>query len=396
MALGALVGAYSEDDSGQLRALLPLAGQTLIEYQLRSLHRIGAAPLLVLVERVPSALDDAFERLRGEGIQVTPVGDGSEAASRLEAGDELLLLADGILPDIADLDGLMDHEGRAVVTVPDDEDHQDYERLDSERRWAGLARMDAGMLGSTAAIVGDWDLVSTLLRRTVQAGVDFRASQGGEGRGPFFPRSEEDMPAFERRLLLASRGQRDDWVARYLLPFIDEMATEWLMESRIRPRWLVQLAILLILSAAFLVMRDHDRIAAVLILLALPLDIIAARLAILRLRPMVPSLLSLRLLWPATILLIGVIGWAAWRQDGDPAAGLAAITAIAFAEARRMERGHGLPKRAEWLFARRPALFLAVPFLFLAMPQPYLLGLLAYATLSFFIVQQAVHRGTVD
>ena len=35
MALGALIGAYQEDDAGALRALLPLAGRTLLEYQAR-------------------------------------------------------------------------------------------------------------------------------------------------------------------------------------------------------------------------------------------------------------------------------------------------------------------------------------------------------------------------
>ena len=40
----------------------------LIEYQARCLAAAGAAPLVVLVERVPPALNEAFERLRGEGI----------------------------------------------------------------------------------------------------------------------------------------------------------------------------------------------------------------------------------------------------------------------------------------------------------------------------------------
>jgi hypothetical protein len=30
MAVGALIGAYQEDDSGSLRALLPLSGRTLL------------------------------------------------------------------------------------------------------------------------------------------------------------------------------------------------------------------------------------------------------------------------------------------------------------------------------------------------------------------------------
>ena len=66
MAVGALIGAYQEDDSGALRALLPLAGRTLIEYQVRCAAAAGAAPIVVVVERVPQALQDAFERLRLE------------------------------------------------------------------------------------------------------------------------------------------------------------------------------------------------------------------------------------------------------------------------------------------------------------------------------------------
>jgi len=111
MALGALIGAYQEDESGGLRALLPLAGQTLIEYQARCLAALGAAPLLVLVERVPVALNDAFERLRGEGIAVVAVSDGAEAASRFEAGTDVILLADGIAPDMNDVGRLGDRDG---------------------------------------------------------------------------------------------------------------------------------------------------------------------------------------------------------------------------------------------------------------------------------------------
>ena len=55
MALGALISAYQEDDQGVLRALFPLAGRTLIEYQARCAAAAGAAPIIVLVERVPRA-----------------------------------------------------------------------------------------------------------------------------------------------------------------------------------------------------------------------------------------------------------------------------------------------------------------------------------------------------
>src|ERR671918_844471 len=98
MALGALVAAYQEDDSGSLRALLPLAGRTLIEYQVRCAAAAGAAPIVVVVERVAQALQDAFERLRLDGIGVFPVSDVHEAVSRFEAGSTILLIGDGIAP----------------------------------------------------------------------------------------------------------------------------------------------------------------------------------------------------------------------------------------------------------------------------------------------------------
>ena len=60
-----------------------------------------------------------------------------------------------------------------------------FERIDSAHRWAGLARVDANMLGATAAMLGDWDLQSTLLRRAVQAGARLDPIDSGEGRGPF-------------------------------------------------------------------------------------------------------------------------------------------------------------------------------------------------------------------
>ena len=78
--------------------MLPLAGRTLIEYQVRCAAAAGAAPIVVVVERVPQALQDAFERLRLDGIGVFPVSDVQEAVSRFEAGSTILLIGDGIAP----------------------------------------------------------------------------------------------------------------------------------------------------------------------------------------------------------------------------------------------------------------------------------------------------------
>ena len=391
MALGALIGAYQEDDAGGLRALLPLAGRTLIEYQARCLAAAGAAPLVVLVERLPPALNDAFERLRGEGIAVVPVSDGNEAASRFEAGSQLILLGDGIVPDMGDLERLHAEADAAIMTVPDDEAHPEYERIDGLQRWAGLARVHSSMLGATAAMLGDWDLQSTLLRRVIQSGARLIPSAQGEGLGPFLAISEESVAGYERRLLVASRTAREDAVGRYVLPLVEELATEKLMETRVRPAWLVQLALLMTVAAAFCFTRGWHWGALSLLLLATPLDLVAQRLAMLRLQPLSPSMLSRRLLWPAAGLALLALGWFEYRNGSGWGAVMAALAAGALAEAGRVERqGRNLPG-GDWHFSRRTAIWAAIPFAIGGWWSVYL-GLLAfYAAASFFIAQHFRH-----
>ena len=391
MALGALIGAYQEDDAGGLRALLPLAGRTLIEYQARCLAASGAAPLVVLVERVPVALNDAFERLRAEGISVVPVSDGNEAASRFEAGSQLILLGDGVAPDMGDLEQLVAESDGAILTVPDDEAHAEFERIDGLQRWAGLARVDSSMLGATAAMLGDWDLQSTLLRRVIQSGPRFISSSAGEGLGPFLATSEEAAAGYERRLLVASRTAREDVVSRYLLPFVEELATEKLMETSVRPAWLVQLALAMTVAAAFCFTRGWHWGAVALLVLATPLDLVAQRLAMLRLQPLSSSMLSRRLLWPAAGLALVALGWFEARHGSGWGAMMAALGGAAFAEAGRVERqGRSLPG-GEWHFSRRSAIWLAIPFAIGGWWSLYLGILSFYAATSFFIAQHLRH-----
>jgi len=392
MALGALIGAYQEDDAGRLRALLPLAGRTLLEYQARCLSAAGAVPIVVLVERIPAALQEAFERLRGEGISVVAVSEGNEAASRFEAGSHLVLLADGIAPDMADLARLLEEDDSAILTVPDDEDHSGFERIDGTHRWAGLAKVDSTLLGATAAMLGDWDLQSTLLRRAVQAGARLLASSQGEGRGPFLASSEEAMASYERRLLVASRTAREDAVSRYLLPIVEEAATEKLMETGVRPSWLVQGALALSVGAAFCFTRGWHWGALALLLLSTPLDLVAQRLAALRLKPLSPAMPSKRLLWPAAGLALVALGWFEARHGSGWGAMMAALSAAAFAEAARLESSGSSFPRGEWLFSRRTAIWLAIPFAAGGWWSAYLGFAAFYAAASFFVVQHLRHR----
>ena len=390
MAVGALIGAYQEDDHGGLRALLPVSGRTLIEYQVRCAAAAGTAPIVVIVERVPQALQDAFERLRLDGIGVFPVSDVEEAVSRFEAGATIMLIGDGIAPTADVVAQLAEEPEPVVLTVPDDEAHEQYERIDGESRWAGVAVVDAHLLGSTAAMLGDWDLQSTLLRRAIQEGA-LRLPAGEGAAEPILVDRAEDLESFERRLLQASRGTRTDWVSRYLLPPIEELATEQLMETRVRPVWLIWAALALSIAAAVCCLRGWLGAALVLMILSAPLDIVAGRLATLRLRPLAARMISRRLLGPAAGIPLMALAW--WEMGHGHGWGtlVAAAATIAFSEAMRIEKT-GLPADADpWLFSRRSAIAAAIPFALAGAWTPYLIGLLVYAAASFFIVQHVRH-----
>jgi MobA-like NTP transferase domain len=389
MAVGGLIGAYQEDDSGGLRALLPLAGRTVVEYQVRCAAAAGAAPIVIIVERVPQTLQDTFERLRLDGIGVFPVSDVDEALARFEAGSMILLIGDGVVPPSELVATMANEADAAVAIVPDDEAHAEFERIDAESRWAGVALVDARLLGSTAAMLGDWDLQSTLLRRALQEGaLRLRAEEaGGE---PLLADAAADLQQFQRRLFVASRGVRPDWVSRYLLPPIEEFATEHLAQTSIRPIWLMWGALALTLGGAFCFTRGWLGAGLVLLVGSMPLDLIASRLAALRLKPLAVRLLSRIALRPAAGAALAALGWWEMAHVSGWGALVTALGAGAFAEAARIERT-GMPDEELWLISRRSAITLAIPFAIAGAWTSYLVLLLAYAAISFFIVQHVRH-----
>lgn len=395
MAVGALIGAYQEDDRGGLRALFPLAGRTLLEYQVRCAAAAAAAPIVVVVERVPQAMQDAFERLRSDGIGVFPVSDVSEAVSRFEAGSSILLVGDGIVPTARLVIAIAEEPEAAVATVPDDEQHEMFERIDAESRWAGVALVDAHLLGSTAAMLGDWDLQSTLLRRSIQEGAR-RLPAIDHGGEPLLAENGADLAGFQRHLVHSSRGERDDAASRYILPPIEDLATERLMQTSVRPTWLVRSALALNVAGAVCFTRGWLGAGLALLLLSTPLDLIAGRLATLRLKPLPARSWSKLGLWPTSGLALLALGLWEMRHGTGWGAIVTALAGCAFAEAARIERS-GIPTGEEmWLLSRRNTIFLAVPFALAGQWTAFLVAVFVYAALSFFIVQRVRHLPEVD
>lgn len=386
MALGALIAAHDEDDQGGLHALAPLAGRTLLEYQARCAAAVGAAPIVVLVERIPPALQSAFERLRAEGISVVPVTDAMEAASRFDRELAVLQMADGIAPAATLLAELAEEPGPAILTVPDDEIHQAFERIDDRHRWAGLSLTSSAMLADTARMLGDWDLQSTMLRRAVQEGA--RLIPAPDGLRPFLAASDASAATFDRHLIEGSRQRRRDWPSRFLLPPVEDFLTRQLMGAPVSPSALLWAALAMVLAAALLFTRGEPLWSMGLLLAASPLDRLAERLAIVRLRPFSRHSVAYRMLAPAHGLALIGLGWFETRHGGGWGALVAAAATVAFAEAARVERRGRELGPDLWLISPRSAVFAAVPFAAFGAWSLLAVVLAIYAAASFFIVQQ--------
>ena len=391
MALGALIAAYAEDDSGSLRALLPIAGRTLLEYQARCASAAGAAPIVVIVERIPIALNEVLQKLQQDGLPVVTVTDGAEAASRFEAGEMILVIADGLAPPPELMAMLGEEEEQVIVTVPDDPAHEKFERIDAVSRWAGVAVVDSQTLGATVSMLGDWDLQSTLLRRSLQGGARLVPMAPGVGE-PLLAESSTDLADLERHLIVASRGSRRDWASRYILPLIEEFATEKLIETRVRPETLVQAALGLSLGGAVAFAIGWLWTGLALMVASTPLALIARRLAALRLKPMPAKSLVRRLLWPVSGAAVVALGW--WQSGHGSGWGalFAAVTATALAEAARIERERIEIPGEIWLLSRRNAILAAIPFAAFGAWTEYLVALSLYAGASLFLVQHVNHR----
>ena len=393
MTLAALIAAYHEADEagGGLRATLPIAGRTLVERQVRLAAAAGADPVVVVVERVTAALGAALDRLRSEGGVLVLARNAGEAAEAVHSNDRVLLVGDGLVAPEAAIARLIGIEGSCILIVPDMRVDDRYERIDAQSRWAGLALIDGEMIKQTAAMLRDWDLQSTLLRRAVQAGARQVSVRGeAEDELPLVAETSEDLAELEARIVAGAHVRRKDWVSAYLLAPVERAATLALMPTAATPT-AVGLGATLLMALAGLAFAKHWLgFGLALLLLATPLDGIGERLASLRLEgrrgpswwgSLLPAL-------SAGILLLLASTLAATRGWGCVAL---AATIIAFSLALRTEAaGREIPGRL-WLAEPKGMAWLLLPFAAADLWTTGLGALAFYSGASFFWAQRHAH-----
>ena len=386
LALAALIAAYHESaEPGTLRATLPLAGRTVVERQARLAAAVGAGPIIIVVERIPADLAGALERLRRARVPILVARNPEEAAAAIDPSDRLLLIADGAVGEGSQLERLARAEDSMVLTVPDSAFGELYERIDAASRWSGLAMVDGAMLRETAGMLRDWDLQSTLLRRALQSGARHETVDGPVA----ILDSLADLGGLERQIVASAGEIRGSW-ASWLLAPIERAATQLLMTGPVGSSVVGTAAALLTGLGAVAFWYAWQWTGMVPVLLATPLEGIAARLARLRMQDDVE-----RSWWSHLLPFVSGGALAGLSYALAPANGwgmiLLAFTTLAFLVALRIETEGRKLRGSVFLAERRGMTWLMLPFAILGAWAAGLVALFVYAAGSFFWAQHQAH-----
>lgn len=400
MALAALIFAsQSTDDRGDtLRAALPLAGSTLLEHQVRRAIRAGAHHIVVLVERLPTALVGAIDRLRRDGYRIDIARSVADAAGRIHPDETVLLIADGCIAPASAFDRLAAARAPALLSLPDVPGLEDFERIDADSRWAGLALVEGARLQDTAAKLGEWDFALTLLRRLLQGGATVLPTAGtgdeADQERPVFARVAADLFLLESRIIAGSAGLRDGWPARLFFPLFERFAIGPMARRQIAPSWLQIGSVVLALLAVPLVFAGWPGLALALLVMSGPLASIAQRLADVRVTRLRHErwASSLRLAsGGAALVALGVESGAngqwGWMLLAVFVVGVMGALASEWRTARRLDNRTVMPFMATgdglvWMF---------IPFAFAGLWSYGIVAAALYAVTSFVVAQRMVH-----
>ncbi len=200
----------AEDDPATPLAALALAGRTLGERQLELALALGCERIVCLSQGLDRGLIALQHRAEAAGAKFNLVSGPRPLAGLVNAADELVVVADGLLPAISEATAAM-AGGAGVLVLPVEAGlAAGLERIDLNHAWAGLLAMPGGLVERLNQLPPDCDPISALLRIALQGRVALR-------------NLPEAVLSEHRWGLITGHGQ------------IDELEPEWLRRHAAQP-----------------------------------------------------------------------------------------------------------------------------------------------------------------
>jgi hypothetical protein len=143
-------------------------GHPLLFHQLQHLHAAGARKILLSVETVPGSLVAIIDDLSLRGIDARIVRSPAEIIAEVNAKAHFLVAKAELWFEPSIVEMVASSNRSLIATVEENAENSQFERIDLNRRWAGIGLFDSAMLQSFHDIPDDWDMGSSLLRQALQ------------------------------------------------------------------------------------------------------------------------------------------------------------------------------------------------------------------------------------
>lgn len=156
------------------KANTELAGGSLVEYQIKTLCRVGIKRFLVEVENVDGAMLALADRFRQQNVFVDFVRTGADIQHYLKLDDRIWVQSGQLYVQPDFVETLSKSTDNFVATVDGRDENSLFERIDLNTRWAGISIVGASTIAMLKDLPQDWSIISSLLRQAILANVPLK------------------------------------------------------------------------------------------------------------------------------------------------------------------------------------------------------------------------------
>lgn len=168
----ALLSALPDPRTGgdERLAFRRFAGKSVLAHQIDCAAILGCQRAICIVTGLGQEVAAARRYAQEAGLRFETVSKNLELAALITASDELLVFADGILPDRSVLVDSFAN-GRAILSFPAEQAVPlGFERIDASRAWSGAMLIQGATVSRLMDLPPDCNVVSSLLRIALQGG----------------------------------------------------------------------------------------------------------------------------------------------------------------------------------------------------------------------------------
>jgi hypothetical protein len=170
----ALLSTATADTGGSISLAID-GGETILAHQIAALRHIGISSFLIEVDTVPGVLIALADKIRDKGCRVDFIRSAHDLQDKLGLDETLLVNEEGVFIAPELISSILAKSGSFIATVDGRDENANFERMDLNTRWAGLAVFGKETIAGLGSVPDGWSISSSLLRQAMQDGVPMRA-----------------------------------------------------------------------------------------------------------------------------------------------------------------------------------------------------------------------------